>query len=734
MLKIFLNTSGISKLMKYNIFFSKSKLNLSIFVLLFFFITFYKSSTGNFLNGLPIINKFETLIVLFILPYIFFFNLSIFNNLFTKILIILLLILKLYLINFPYSGVLHKQFFFDNELKDYVFKESYNSFWNNEITTIQEDKWEKREHFPLDWLNFNYNLNNKLGLTVTKNSELNFISVKHQIEFDLFIHEKSLFGIKAEGVEASDLVLIDDKDIINNIKVNDSFDINSLTILNKGKYKIKGYINYRGNAWSLIPYIYVDEILIDPFKENLILHEVNEDFNLNDHFKLNLFSNIFKIIFILLISFCIIGKKFEFITQNIKFIILSTLLIILYLSLNYFLNIFFNYVNLNIFKDFFSLSLSLLVFSVLLLIFNKKNINFLKLKKIIHFFYIITPVIILHWHLAYIGDFFSTSFYTLGDDWIQFQKYSRDIVLNGEWLVAGEKVFYFRPALRYFFAIYHIFFGESGYSFKIIEVWLIILSVFFLVKILELNKFKISDQIVFCSIIFIIFFGEKYATLIGRGISEFYGLFFLSLSMFIILVLQIEIKLKIIIVSIIGIISAWIREEKILMSLSLIFLFYDNMKINYKSNIYFTIYNIIRNKFLYLLVFTVITLIGFPFLFELRNYYTGGNFTFATHPSVLVLNLISFYKMLFAVEWPNIPRVPGLIIFVSCLVVLLSCTFNQIFRLNDNIGYIIIILSILLPSLILEMPGYSPRHTIYLLPISLLYLFIIKNKIKLSYE
>ena len=57
MLKIFLNTSGISKLMKYNIFFSKSKLNLSIFVLLFFFITFYKSSTGNFLNGLPIITS-----------------------------------------------------------------------------------------------------------------------------------------------------------------------------------------------------------------------------------------------------------------------------------------------------------------------------------------------------------------------------------------------------------------------------------------------------------------------------------------------------------------------------------------------------------------------------------------------------------------------------------------------------------------------------------------------------
>ena len=711
-----------------NIFHSKSKLSISFFILLFIFIVLFKSSTGNFLNGLPISNKFETLTVLLLIPYIFFFNKTIFVNIFSKILIIFLFFLKIYLISFPDSGILHKQYHFNEDKEKYEYKASYNSFWHKGITVIQQEKWDKRNNFPLDWINFDYELNNKLGLTVENNDDLNTLKLKHYIEFDLLINENSNFGIKADGVQKSDLIIFkndNERKII--IDAEKLIEKKKTIYLEKGKYTIKGNLYYTGNKWSLIPYINKDNKLIDPFKKNLIFHNTNLSFDLKKQSNLNLFSNIFKIVFIIFILFNIVFDKFELLRNKINVLSLSLILLIFYLISNYLLNIFFYYLDLNIFRNFFPLSLSIFVLSLSILIFNSFNVSYFKIIKIKDFFIIIIPVIFLHWHLIYIEDFYSTSYYTLGDDWIQFQKYSREIVLNGEWLIAGEKVFYFRPALRYFFAVFHIFFGESGYSFKIIEVWTIILSIYFIVKVLELKKFNIRDQIIFCTIIFILFFGEKYATLIGRGISEFYGLFFLNLSIFVIIVSQINFNLKLLLVSFFGIVSAWIREEKILMALSLIFLFYDKNRVNYYSNIYFTFIEVIKIKYLQILIFSLITIIGFPVLFELRNYYIGGDFTFTTHPSVLVINLLSFYKMLFAVEWPNIPRIPGFIIFISFFLIILSCINSRIFKLNENIGYMLIILSIILPSIILEMPGYSPRHTIYLLPLSLLYLFLIKQ-------
>ena len=77
-------------------------------------------------------------------------------------------------------------------------------------------------------------------------------------------------------------------------------------------------------------------------------------------------------------------------------------------------------------------------------------------------------------------------------------------------------------------------------------------------------------------------------------------------------------------------------------------------------------------KFKNIVMFTIITCIGFPILFEIRNYIVGGGFTFSSHPSVLIINFFSFYKIIFAVEWPNIPRIPGIIIFASFIVALLS--------------------------------------------------------------
>ena len=67
----------------------------------------------------------------------------------------------------------------------------------------------------------------------------------------------------------------------------------------------------------------------------------------------------------------------------------------------------------------------------------------------------------------------SVSWWDYGDDWTAFQTFARSIVVDEEWLNAGEGVIYFRPGIRYVFAIIHIIYGFSGFAQKIIEPLLI---------------------------------------------------------------------------------------------------------------------------------------------------------------------------------------------------------------------------------------------------------------------
>ena len=67
------------------------------------------------------------------------------------------------------------------------------------------------------------------------------------------------------------------------------------------------------------------------------------------------------------------------------------------------------------------------------------------------------PPTFFYFGKSYFGiDLENTSFWSAGDDWLVFQEYSREIVVNGKWIVAGESIFYFRPGIIYIFAIFQI--------------------------------------------------------------------------------------------------------------------------------------------------------------------------------------------------------------------------------------------------------------------------------------
>ena len=83
------------------------------------------------------------------------------------------------------------------------------------------------------------------------------------------------------------------------------------------------------------------------------------------------------------------------------------------------------------------------------------------------------PIFIIFVFYKYSYFLEKTYFWTHGDDWTVFQGYARKIFIDGEWLVAGEQIFYFRPGARYIYGLIHYLFGEPVFAQIAIEVTLI---------------------------------------------------------------------------------------------------------------------------------------------------------------------------------------------------------------------------------------------------------------------
>ena len=170
----------------------------------------------------------------------------------------------------------------------------------------------------------------------------------------------------------------------------------------------------------------------------------------------------------------------------------------------------------------------------------------------------------------------------------------------------------------------------------------------------------------------------------------------------------------------------WLREDKLLTILSLIFI--CNTSVN-ENNFFSYLFSFIKNNYKKIIFYFSIVLFGFPFLFEIRNYYVGGGFTITSHPNAFIFNYISLYRFLFATPWDTIPRLTPLFLFIPFLLCISTLIFRSLFKFIHQPGLTIIILSSAIPAVFLEMAGYVPRYSISLLPFGIIYMFIFFDKL-----
>ena len=135
--------------MKTKIFLNNKYFNI-LFFLFLILCFFLPTQSSLLLSGVPITNKYSTTISII---FIFFicFNYYILRNVVIKLLIISLLLLKIFLIYLPVTGIELKQYFSEDDLDKNNFIRTYDSFWNHKYSFILNRNLEDKKNFPIDW-------------------------------------------------------------------------------------------------------------------------------------------------------------------------------------------------------------------------------------------------------------------------------------------------------------------------------------------------------------------------------------------------------------------------------------------------------------------------------------------------------------------------------------------------------------------------------------------------------
>lgn len=698
----------VSKIHKYNRY---------IFFLILLTIFILPSQSSLFLSGIPITNKYSTIISILLISF-FIFNFYIFDNYILKIFLFCILLIKITILFLPNTGVELKQYFNENDLKNNNFIRSYDSFWNNETSFIQQRNFNTKANFPIDWT-----VHSKINLK--KNQKKHFNSYEEYIQlnliynlsFYLYLSKNETFKIKSAGSNFDNL-------FINNMTNNevDKLLINTDFNLKKGLYKIHGDINFNDDNWSLQYLIKNKQGYSSAFLDNKIYLTNNDTSNINkNYFFIKSFSTLLDLsaIILCILIFLIFANFFKLNFNKYVLIIMTSTFLIFFLLKN-FTSSFDLYGS-------FPVAVSYL-FSFLLIFLFKKNIEINQANIHTIFFLIVFPLLCFFYVVKFYSEIESVTWWDYGDDWTAFQTFARAIVVDNEWLNAGEGVIYFRPGIRYIFAFIHIVYGFSGFAQKIIEPILIFAGCYLFIFIFY--KFKINPLItLFSSILLIsIFLGENYRWNISRGITEYYSFFFILLNIYLFLYYDYKKIINFVFISMIGIINVWLREDHITLIFLAIYISMINDTYYHKLNFFNSVYQFTLKNSIYIFLYGAF-LSGGLFLLWFRNYYVGGNLgldhpylaiTSDTHIRSFELDIFSNLYMLFTASiLPNPPRVTSLFLFGAFIIALFKILNLSKFRCIHP-SLILLMFGCFIPAFIAPLIGYYPRYTIKYLPLCIL--------------
>jgi hypothetical protein len=139
------------------------------------------------------------------------------------------------------------------------------------------------------------------------------------------------------------------------------------------------------------------------------------------------------------------------------------------------------------------------------------------------------PAILSHFFLVWGGEAGRMSNFSVGDDWLTYQRLAREIVLGGDPWQRSDPVFHVQPLYRWLVALGHIFFGQSTLSLRLLDVWSVVAAGCLLASLAW--RLGASPPIALLgSLVYLkLEFDLNFYRLIGSGLQEQVALLFLIL-------------------------------------------------------------------------------------------------------------------------------------------------------------------------------------------------------------
>ena len=334
--------------------------NFYLLSLLLFLILLVPNGGSFFFTGLPWINSFETIFITIFIPCFILLKKNIFFNKYTKYFLLTAFLLKILLLFSPTSGISHKQYVKNDNIKNNNFIKSYDTIWNKNYTKVQKHSWFEKKNFPIDWINWS----NENYPDSFVNTNIDDINIFHKINFKLIIDKEKSFKIDTgfnDAVISYTLVNENKKNNFNN-EARD-FKNNTWVNLKKGIYEFQSIINFKNDTFKLIPYEKVNNKISNSFTNKTIFLIDNKNLSFLNYYIFNNIGLVFDLLLFIyfFLALFIFIKLDNNLFNSIFLPLLSILIIISSIIIKYTLNKFLDFLN---YKDHFgswSISLTFLM-------------------------------------------------------------------------------------------------------------------------------------------------------------------------------------------------------------------------------------------------------------------------------------------------------------------------------------------------------------------------------------
>jgi len=723
------------------------KLVLGVF--LFAFVLGLPSGITSWFDGLPWTGEAETLALSVLIPFLLILGWRFLSLRLPIAILGTLLVLKLILFLASPSGgwLVRVMTPTVNQGQSSVsanWVKTYATSWNKNASGILQKPWTEKLDFPLDWALF----------TLSCSTCFDALSLTIEVDGVLLMPEGKKFALVARGIEEGTLSAVNkDGKSLNLLPAKSFGDAGHQKhqLPKGGEWKISGKLKYAGVDWSLVPVMVNPDGEISSDLDRGTLWQNKEDLAGSlDYIGLikilSLISDAGIILFLLAWATWVARLLVEKEILNWPLAICGLILVCLPIATANLLGELSKILRLSNPGNVAHLGLLTVVAGTSFLTWawwRKDFRNFHTDRIVQSVFLFFGPGLLFFFSKKWWPSLGQWKNWGTGNDWTTYQMFARKIVVEGEWLNAGEGVFTMMPLYRYFVGVYHWLFGQSAFVQNMADVWCILGVTTFLAS--WAVKLRLSALTAFAtSLIYLMtafLGGIRYQ--IGRGLVEHHAVIFIALAIWLLYQARDGNFFKIILAGFFGVIGYWIRQDHLIVITMLVFFIIEPIHGTTKEvwrTYWEQIWTYWKRGFTYVgvVVFGV-------FLLCFRNWWVGGVFgpTVPNHPNYTGQDLIHFYQriqiMVTAVDHGN-PSLATFILLPGTLLGLLALVWRPKFLQNYPIAIGLALFGLFLPYWFVANWGYAPRYSIHLLPLAIISLMIVgdyffkrfsKNKLNL---